>query len=684
MRQPEAPRMRPSHEVVWRSLKVAGVAFRRPATAAEVTSVLDEAGQALMVRHYPERSVEQSVPKILDQLLARGLVAVAGKVGNKRYYFLPSVLPEPLREVPHSRSYRQRVLHLLARTAETLRRPARVADVVEYATTTEREEEFRDGARIGGALRSLSKTGEIRIVATVRGGGVDGSNLYLPSDADPADYPIPLPITWLEEVLAVVRELWDERTAAGIRPRPVSTRDITIRVQEMTSYADKKTDPRAVPNALQELSRGSDPALRQVRIRERPQAALWVPVGVENRDLELATAFTTDEARAAEALRRTLERVGTPAASAAHVQQAIRGDPELELQRSQSVARVLWDASREAIDDGSGGSVPRIRQVIYRAGTAAGRAYYTAVDPDQGRDERQRRVREAGAYVDLLCAHAEWDTLNAEVERIALLGAALPTVRMGRTQRLMEGLTHLEMEIGHAVAGGLPDAWMAEARELRRLSASIRERMQATASRADDEPFGNEAVSPGRGLSAADLLELLLPFDESLERFRTRPSRLVPLLERRIERVPNPHAAPGPDVPDFLFDEFSSLLFLAEHGGPECMLQSTLAARELGPLRDPRFVRPGLCSPEAAHRLRAVACLAFLKDTESAPAIEELAQQDSDPGVRRSALWTFGVLAAHLPAALAEQLARADDDHRVRRFAAAAAAAKETTEWWRL
>jgi hypothetical protein len=76
-------------------------------------------------------------------------------------------------------------------------------------------------------------------------------------------------------------------------------------------------------------------------------------------------------------------------------------------------------------------------------------------------------------------------------------------------------------------------------------------------------------------------------------------------------------------------------------GGRECRLQARFARNELGLLRDPRFIFPALVSSDFHQRLIGVSCLAFLWSDEGNKQLKCLAVEDSEPGVRQSALWAY-------------------------------------------
>jgi HEAT repeat protein len=95
---------------------------------------------------------------------------------------------------------------------------------------------------------------------------------------------------------------------------------------------------------------------------------------------------------------------------------------------------------------------------------------------------------------------------------------------------------------------------------------------------------------------------------------------------------------------EFLYDKTDALIYIAkEWGGPESRFQATLAANELGLLRDRRFILNDLNSEDFNVRLSAVACLAFLSSPNNTRIFKKTATSDTDAGVRQSALWAYGL-----------------------------------------
>ncbi len=134
-------------------------------------------------------------------------------------------------------------------------------------------------------------------------------------------------------------------------------------------------------------------------------------------------------------------------------------------------------------------------------------------------------------------------------------------------------------------------------------------------------------------------------------------SKIADLTGRGIKKHLNPNYEPcfiGKDSSNetsrYLFDKFDVLTYTANQiGGNLCRNLSMIAQAEMGNLRDERFLLPMLESKHYEHRLGAAACLAFLQNAEYESRLYEIAINDVDAGVRKTALWAYAfVKGTHL------------------------------------
>jgi hypothetical protein len=147
---------------------------------------------------------------------------------------------------------------------------------------------------------------------------------------------------------------------------------------------------------------------------------------------------------------------------------------------------------------------------------------------------------------------------------------------------------------------------------------------------------------------------------------------LTTLVKNKIRRFPNPEfESRFSKVPrkasEYLFDRTDALLFAATRwGGHECRMQAMIARSELGCLRDPRFVYSALGSPVFEERLSAIAVLAYLWSAEGNELLRRAAVNDSEPGIRQSALWAYGFAGGEGTEEFLLRQAECDSDARAR------------------
>jgi hypothetical protein len=158
------------------------------------------------------------------------------------------------------------------------------------------------------------------------------------------------------------------------------------------------------------------------------------------------------------------------------------------------------------------------------------------------------------------------------------------------------------------------------------------------------------------------------------------PTKLVPLLEKSIRRIPNPeHESRWSEDHDraceYLFDRTDALLEAAKRwGGYQCRLHAMMAQEELGRLRDPRFIFPALEEAAYQRRLRAIACLAFVPSDDGRESLREVATEDADCGVCESAVWAYGFAGGE----------DADGFDKSVDFLTRSADCEPQADWWRL
>ena len=735
------PVLKETHAVVFRGLRIANIASGRVVPTTDVVAALTAAERADLLRAFARADVRQVVTKILEQLCNRGIVVSPGRVGAQRYYGVSDVLTTPhAMQLPSNQSRRQRVLSLIRAAVEATGAPVRAGDVVTFAAG---RPEARDLTRtlIIRDIQNLARTGDLRITGEVRGGGVDGSCLYLPADLDPAAYAAhPAPQTWLEAVADAVDGCWRDEMAAAAReerrPRPLTTGAVRTRLAAMyvaaaAGTADAKGPPPGTPDhvvrlvvenlqepimlvgAMQSLAASATPYLRRVD-RGTPQGPkstytnLWVPFDVPDEALDVGSAFASDSERVAEAVRRACQARGVPAVQRRVIEEEVGLDPALRLVGTQTVARYLSDAAKPHVDCGDGTRRARVAPSVRQVGRVGGEAYYAAVptaanatsgaasDASVGGtvaagDVAGSGIAAAEAYVAVLQLQVDWRDLAIERRLRRISEATIPTLIAGRATLLRDQALGVLTELAAfdndpvaargAAAAGASALRDSAARAVEEAETTVR-RVRASSRQIGPEvaPLAVDATVPG--WTAAELLPLFRPIYPRAERIED-PIELVRLLGKAIRRVPNPEFTWRQESAEFLFDRTDALLYAAKQwGGVECQLMAGLVEPELERLRDVRLVLPAAEHPDFSIRMSAVACLAFLWSDDARTALRRKALTDPEPGVRRAALWGYGFAGGTDVRAVAAEILETDPSALV--CGLAEQASTGDVDWWRL
>jgi hypothetical protein len=567
-------------------------------------------------------------------------------------------------------SRRAWILSLVEDGVQRLGRAVRTADLIEYlakaeswghAGTTE-----LTPSTVAGDLLSLVQTGDLIVAAKLRGGAGEGggSNLYLPARLAPSahEYLPREPLTWLDLVAKAFDTAWAAETQAamseGRLPRPVETAEVRRRIRAMGGHPSLD-DPQLLVNAMRALARGPRVHVRKVSGRR----ALWLPAGVEDADTDLNT-YGSDPERLCEAARRAMARLRRPAVTRSEIAREMHADASLSLGSRASLYAALADACKYV----TGGGVRSRRALqLVRVGRVNRRTYYAAAS------ETPRRVEEARRYVAWLRILADWSALGAAEALEGVISCRLPTVAAGRARLLLEALGQLGRRL--AMASGVSPLPGMEEHEVKQLTRDLEAAREAVSPWSECGITLLGGVDPRiPGWTDRELVRAYAPICPAVGRLPDTIA-VTRYVGKVLRRVPNPDFRSNHD-PDprrsvrFLFDMTDALLHAARHwGGREARLQASVASETLGPLRDARFVTPGLASEVPEERIRAAACLAFLEpDPENLALLEEAARADPDPGVRQVALWAYGFAGGANTEAL---LARAVEDSHplVRDFA---------------
>lgn len=653
-----------AHQIVLRSLEVANLRLSRVATVAEIEECMLPS-EVTWLEHNYAKELCTLISSILGMLTKRGLVFSPGRIGNYRYYGSTGILDPEKSLLPESVSRRRLVLGIVYRAVEHFGRAVRTGDVSDFVADLQDEVNI-EPELITRDMLNLSRTGEITIVGTVRG-DEKGINLYLPSDLNRDLYMPTEPLTWMEEVARAFTELWEEElnraTGEGRKPRPISIEQVRSRMAASPTPHPNLGNLCYLPNALLQLAETDNPLIRKV---ERPgkRSLMWAPVGLKEDALDLGEAYASDAERVAEAVGRACVRLRRPV-TVRDVRDEIEMDQALAPAGRSQLRSILSDISKETIDAGDGSRRARVvRRCIY-AGKVDGDSYYY---------HNAEESEAARAYVRFRQIEQRWSESATLCEPTAYMRNTLPSVAAGRAMLVKaeaEMLTNAIDELLRITA--VDGATRHEAELLREAVSSIKEATSQWLAGSDidslDIPRDVSLAIPG--WTAAELLEVFRPLYPAAKKMKS-PNQLTALVNKKIRRFPNPEfESRFSKVPhkasEYLYDCTDALLFAATRwGGNECRLQAMIARSEIGSLRDPRFVYPALKSVTFEERLRGVAGLAFLWSDCGSELLRQVALNDTDSGVRLSALWAYGFAGGEGAKELLLRRAECESDERVR------------------
>ncbi len=653
------------HEIVLRAVEIANSAFRRVVAVYEVLKALTP-GEVKILEATYSAELSTTVSVVLNLLRARGCVFSPGKLGKHRYYGSPRIL-DPAAPLPVEReSRRQRVLGLVRYTVKKAGRAVRMCDILEEATGFLGTSNL-SLTDISRNVMSLKQEGELYLVGSIRGDG-KGNNFYLPADIDPRDYVLPESLTWLQAVERTFNDLWGERAVKAKeesrKPRPISTGEVRARLRTYLHYTENLDDPMILINAMQQLARTKRPVVRKIK-RSGHRAILWAPTDVMDEGLDLGDAYASDTERICEAVCRAEQALNRPV-RIRDIQDQINRDPSLKPGGSLNVFSILADAAKEAISEPGGTRIKRATQKIYRIGKIADDSYYSI-----------GRTPQAKAFIEFGRLELLWTSMRVDEQLKNLDACTLRCVATGRVRLIAKELSNFVRNLNHIrKSGHLRGESMCKADDLRKhiedTWSTARDWLDSYG--LDDPRLPKEVNTNVPSWTADELLEVVRPLYPRARKLK-KGTRLIPLMGDAIRRILNPgytnrFSKDQRLASEYLFDRTDALIYIAkEWGGYECCLQATLAANELGTLRDTRFVFPALEAPDFNARLSAVACLAFLSSEFGNEHLRAISINDPDPGVRQSALWAYGFTGAADAQEVLVSRSKEDADDRVRAFA---------------
>lgn len=652
------------HKIILQALEIANKAFTRVVVVGEVIQALSAKEKIILEDKY-ELALCDSVSKILGLLCKRGIVFIAGKSGKFNYYGLVGLLNPDDTDLGKFQSRRRKVLNLVRTAVIENNRALQMGEIIDFA---KRINECRNLAPelISQSVLSLKEKGEL-VKISMRG-DEKGFGVYLPKEFNPIDFLPKQPLTWLEFILSLFNEIWNEHVSLAEnnykKPSPVTTGEVRAKLLSIGKYSEKLRDPRMLVNAMQQLAKTSNPSLRKIE-RNEQKTLFWLPADVKDGEVDLSVSYAHDSEKIEEAVKRAGVRFARPV-NLPEIKQEVEIDPSLEPDSSSAYHDLLADLSKRKIAFGNQLRKSRIHQRICRIGKFQGKSYYYF-----------NEKIEAAAFIKFRLLEQKWHCLKPDAELTEIETCLLPSVVFGRVKLLTSQTLLLSNELKELKL--LDTILGVEKSEIKNISEHISE----IKSRTDELIEGlktNFLNLPERvenkikGWTSHKLMKMLLPHYHRARNIKIH-TNIQSLIGDVIRRIPNPDFqsinSKTPELAaEYLYDETDALIYIAkEWGGVESRYQASLAYHELGVLRDPQFVIPALDSNDFNIRLSAVSCLAFLPSEDGAVKLYQAAMNDRDTGVRQSALWAYGFLVGNDAINFIKERSIQDKDFRVRNFA---------------
>jgi hypothetical protein len=664
----------PARERVADVLEAELLAYPGPATAIAIVDRLTVADRATILVGSDE-DLLAVVASALAMLVKCGhAVAVPGG--------------HALAHLPFGLSRRQRTLSLCGRAVVALDRAVRASDVWRHAQEYAAAEIVFSGLTqelIIRDLLNLSRTGELVVIAEVRGRRADGRNLVVPKVfvCERADWTPKAPLTWLDYVVEQIRHLLEQRKRDDETSptQAFSTKELRARLLEDATedvpvatgrYGVDLEHPMTVTRALRQLAKSNNPLVCSVPQR----LAMWT---LAQADVCVGglCPYSSDTDRLIAAAQCATARTGSPVVTADDIKLEIEGDAALTLTGNGSVATMLSDLAKENIASAKGHRVMRREQRLRRVGTLGGHAAYWVSTGEK--DEESLLHAEALVALNGVTCAVERARITNRI--VALESVISPIVATGRARQLLAEVDQLAERVRimpRATAG--VDACLAT---LDGQADTIRGWIQFRAPRQAGMP--NDIQIEQGGLTALELREIFAPINRTAELLTTGGAviRQYGGLIRRVRntRFRNRRSGDAETAPEFLFDVADSLAYAARQwGGPTCQLMTFWAIEEMGELRDPRYLVAALRTENAEIRRRVIGGLALLRAEGARDTILHHVRDDVDAGVRECALWSIGMLLGDAANPLLNDVAVNDPDARVRR--AASKFLSIGAHWW--
>jgi hypothetical protein len=659
---------RPLQPIVSAALSAAEIELGGPVCLSEIIDYISQDDQRHISQRFAKSEFRQAVHNLLGALCDVGGVWTDGAQARARRYASVRRGSTPESAVADSvLSRRQATLRLVRAAVASHGRAVRICDVAAIAWPDGAPAESMSG--ISHAMASLAQTGELSITGHVRGGGLDGSTLYLPSDTDPSSFSARGPLSALERVAHAFDCVWNEEVRdaklKGRLPRPIPSRRVRERIHATAPEDEILAEKVTLGNLMCRLEGTAADSLRIARRSVSHIACLWAPADTGDDELDLEGAYASDSERIIEAARRAQAMSDAPTIGQRAVVVQCEADDDLRVTQAKSVRHVLYDLSRETVSQGIfGPGRPRVTQNILFVGRVARDKHYVVRLANDGDDVWKDRITTARVYQAAEVIRREMVDLRISLEIDNAGNQREDALALGRLRTCASMLDQFQRRVDDLIDRNTRDA--AE------IAKSLRENLVGLQQRIAEKSVDVLARPTLRRDHLGDLLTTL---DERIIGWTAQElgsvwgmldaskagktgTKLISQLGPRIRRFRNPdyqaHHLGGRDGAEYLFERTSSLLYLAQrYGGRECVMLAALAYHALGLLRDERFAAQCVFNPDADVRLAGIACLAFLRGPSALSCIERAIEREPSDRVRASALWAYAFADGENPGRLA-------------------------------
>lgn len=658
---------KPEHTIVLNAVEIANTAFERVVNVEEIIQALSPKEKQILEKKYADFNFSSRISNILALLRTRGKLFSTSRIGKYRYYGVVGILDPSKIDVTNFRSRRQQTYYMVREAVLKMGRALKMGELLEFAKSYSLLSES-DGVSIRQDVLSLRQTGEL-LAKRVRGDS-QGYTLYLPTDFKVEDYLPPKPASWLEFVLSLFHQIWEEHkfevNPKNPLPLPITTGEIREKIRASGEFSEKLKDPKDLIAALQQLAQTRDPRIVKI-LRPGQKAILWIPIGVKVNEVNLGIAYAHDTERIEEAVKRACVRHGRPV-NVREISEEIKADLSLEPVSKVPYATLISDMGRRSTDKSRRTTSGRVNAKFHHVGLLNERGYFYITDEP-----------EAKAFTRYRSLSDKWKVLDPLSEISAIERCILPTVAFGRLKLLSQEIIVVSKELNALQKMdsilGIDDVERSSfEKEVSELFQRVQEPLLKLSEVFNYLP--KTVDQRVKGLTVHEMTDLIKPYYKRASGLPSNVS-LQAYLGESVRRIPNPdfkivNSKDSRLAVKYLYDKTDALMYIArEYGGEESRLQAMLATNELGLLRDPKFVLPALDDEDFNVRLTAVSCMAFLQSNLGSERLSYMAENDQEYGIRQSALWAYGLATDANKSAMNFIAKRGlqDSDQRVRKFA---------------